>query len=589
MRAIVKSVICVCMILMILFSAALFFIACDESDLPALVPAPQEELSDPIAENIDKSATTDPAKEEDSALTADLPSSKEEQGTQTEDPASQGEHSSPDDATKPEKQPSDSTPPREEQTSGDNAAPTDEGSASTNGSEESGSLGEENAAFDSALYFDLSRSYEGLYRYIHHDDGSICNLYFLTREIGRAALLSNGNILFSWDFEEKECEVWGTWEEDGTLRYFVLLRALEGFREIRIRPDLLSMQLNLTEDDLSLLAGEEEPHESDSRPCCSYCNALLAKNSLHASSCPKYTRLPIGSPADILLSEIEGMPENLIIDILDNEAEHYSLTFNYLDTSAYLSLIEMLEPYLVYDEVVGATHHLRARGKIDDIVYTFVFEITRSEEGLYQADLDVLGVLAEENDPEEPEKESDPTENSEKPEEQEQTEGTDPSDLLDPKQEADPPETQPSDPLEPESGPDPAEDSSVSSSCPQCGMLLSATSAHASNCPKYGEIPKESAAYSFLSELRGMTEDVSIEAMDKENEIFSFTLNYLDQDAYSLLLAKLSPIKTSEEISASQEDYRASALFGDKFFVIALHIEKGDVCFARWNLTGCVA
>ena len=88
-------------------------------------------------------------------------------------------------------------------------------------------------------------------------------------------------------------------------------------------------------------------------------------------------------------------------------------------------------------------------------------------------------------------------------------------------------------------------------------------------------LPRESDAYSFLSDLKGRAQSLTVHAMTDEAEDYSFVLELSDRD-YLFLLQKIEPIETFHSETALGEDFRAQKFLGAKYFTFVLQITETE-------------
>lgn len=206
---------------------------------------------------------------------------------------------------------------------------------------------------------DESEMRDGYYRLQECDLGDGWQVFVGDREIG-SALFHEDAMLSIPALSESPFEIWGRLDEYEHIEFALYFPLFEGFRTMRLRDELSTVQIDLTAEELERLVPTSSLDEEDDPPTdppeetgddtgedegegqgsgdevipaearCTSCGALLRETGAHLSSCSHYAVLPIESAITDFLSPLPGMKEDLVLTALDGENEIWSFVLNYL-------------------------------------------------------------------------------------------------------------------------------------------------------------------------------------------------------------------------------------------------------------------
>lgn len=118
---------------------------------------------------------------------------------------------------------------------------------------------------DYSDHFDLLREINGLHPYV--DTTEITGYYPLwvqMRSVGHVVITVDGGIAFTADFKEKTSSLWGGWDKQGHLFYYVYFVEQGVFTEIKVisSGSTTVAQMNLSYDELDALLKEPKTEET---------------------------------------------------------------------------------------------------------------------------------------------------------------------------------------------------------------------------------------------------------------------------------------------------------------------------------------
>lgn len=136
-----------------------------------------------------------------------------------------------------------------------------------------------------------------------------------------------------------------------------------------------------------------QSQEQSATPCCEECGEALLSTSRHLQECSKYGDIPLQSEAYSFLSQFAGMPEELVVSSLSEQAEDYRFKLSYFSEQDFSLLIEKIEAEQIsYKEVNEnkSTYTLHIKPAAKHITIDVV--ITK-EQGTFQANIRVSACL----------------------------------------------------------------------------------------------------------------------------------------------------------------------------------------------------
>ena len=110
--------------------------------------------------------------------------------------------------------------------------------------------------------------------------------------------------------------------------------------------------------------------------------------------------------------------------------------------------------------------------------------------------------------------------------------------------------------------------------CVVCGVLLTEDAEHLPECVNYATIPLLSAAHDFLDVLPGVREDLDVTVIDEENEIYSFSLNYLTAEGANAVkdLMRSCTVLNETLLGDGSMEYRVRKSIGSKVFTLVTRV-----------------
>ena len=110
--------------------------------------------------------------------------------------------------------------------------------------------------------------------------------------------------------------------------------------------------------------------------------------------------------------------------------------------------------------------------------------------------------------------------------------------------------------------------------CVVCGVLLTEDAEHLPECVNYATIPLLSAAHDFLDVLPGVREDLDVTVIDEENEIYSFSLNYLTAEGANAVkdLMRSCTVLNETLLGDGSMEYRVRKSIGSKMFTLVTRV-----------------
>ena len=272
---------------------------------------------------------------------------------------------------------------------GQTSAQNEENTANGNSSDSSDSSGksEQEESFDISQWFDTTVASKGLYRCTHFEfDSMYYFVYVQNEKIGNAIFDAEGEILLDCDLIEERAEIWGKWDESGSVTYYLLFLTFPDFKEFVVREHAFSVQIDLTREELAILRGDlplpEPKNDVTTDPArCAECGATYAADSSHLATCSKYAEIPEESAASDFLRSFGGMVEKYHDEsVISDEYEYYSLKLTCLDRSAYADLILALYKDAVFAEMGPIVDHINAQIEIESKIFNVVVDFESGEE-----------------------------------------------------------------------------------------------------------------------------------------------------------------------------------------------------------------
>ena len=110
--------------------------------------------------------------------------------------------------------------------------------------------------------------------------------------------------------------------------------------------------------------------------------------------------------------------------------------------------------------------------------------------------------------------------------------------------------------------------------CVVCGVLLAEDAEHLPECVNCATIPLLSAAHDFLDILPGVREDLDVTVIDEENEIYSFSLNYLTAEGANAVkdLMRSCTVLNETLLGDGSMEYRVRKNIGSKVFTLVTRV-----------------
>ena len=110
--------------------------------------------------------------------------------------------------------------------------------------------------------------------------------------------------------------------------------------------------------------------------------------------------------------------------------------------------------------------------------------------------------------------------------------------------------------------------------CVVCGVLLTEDAEHLPECVNCATIPLLSAAHDFLDVLPGVREDLDVTVIDEENEIYSFSLNYLTAEGANAVkdLMRSCTVLNETLLGDGSMEYRVRKSIGSKVFTLVTRV-----------------
>ena len=125
--------------------------------------------------------------------------------------------------------------------------------------------------------------------------------------------------------------------------------------------------------------------------------------------------------------------------------------------------------------------------------------------------------------------------------------------------------------------------------CQVCGALLTEGGAHDASCDNYASIPAKSEAHDFLNALPGVRENLTLSFCDEESEAYSFVLNYLSETGIEEIKTVMRSCKVlnETELGEGSLEYRVQKALGAKVFTFVARVTAAqDYYTATISVTG---
>lgn len=424
------ALVCALLIMALFF----LFVACNDLTMDA---SPAEIV---IKDSAPDMASEDAAAGKDK--TADIPDNNKEtiqagegQGTATEGQTTEGQTTE------------GQTTQEQQGTTQENAPSNDDqqGNAqTTDGTQSDGQPGETGTQEDDGASEEVPEVRDGYTRMSGVSSPTEWTVYVFDRDVGKA-VVRDGYLVTS-AFIENSIPLWRK-ESDGQRQVFYLyFETTEKYHEALFRTELPVVQIDMTEQELSLLlfapsldeGEQEEPISDDPEPSseprsngeneeqnevsnapngsgddedsgekagggtteqperierrCQVCGALLMEGGAHDASCDNYASIPAKSEAHDFLNALPGVRENLTLSFCDEESEAYSFVLDYLSETGIEEIKSLMRSCKVLNETeLGeGSREYRVQKALGAKVFTFVARVTAAQD-YYTATISVTG------------------------------------------------------------------------------------------------------------------------------------------------------------------------------------------------------